>query len=492
LGTTLTARFANGLSTHSACNCSTLMMNTLIRSGCCIVLALVAGAAGALEADATLASRPPTAQEYWALADKKDWAAALATAQTLVENARNYAQGDPVQLVQALVMLGNAQLQSADLTTAEGTFREALTLAEQHDGAASRHTLEPLRGLGFALAAADRHPEAIPYLDRALHISHRTHGLFHIGQQSILRQLAHSLTVLGQPLVAERHVNYMLTVAERAYRENDPRRIALMSSVADWHNEIGNFREARNLYREAIRLVEKHLGKDDLNQIEPLRRLAASFTYELAFRANGLMDPREAAEAEENGGFSDRKPGNPRYIDNEGLKALQRALQVLESNPDAPPQLMIDTLVDVGDWFQTKHDFKRALPFYQRAALLYQHNTARGTTELRDPLSFPVRVYYPVPGAIARGNRIPPGEAQEVFVQLEFTVTAEGEVKDARILESNTASRRATEVLNAMRYARFRPKLVNGEPVETTAIGFREVFRARKREDAAGTAQSSS
>lgn len=467
------------------------MMNTLIRSSCCIVLSLTAGAASALEADAALASRPPTAQEYWALADKKDWAAALATAQTLVESARKNAQGEPLELVRALVMLGNAQLQSADLTTAETTFREALTLAEQHDGAASRHTLEPLRGLGFALAAADRHPEAIPYLDRALLISHRTHGLFHIGQQSILKQLAHSLTLLGQPLVAGRHINYMLTVGERAYRANDPRRIALMSSVADWHNEIGNFREARNLYREAVQLVEKNLGKNDLSQIEPLRRLAASFTYELAFRASGLMDPREAAEAEENGGFSDRKPGNPRYIDNEGLRALQRALQVLEANPDAPPQLMIDTLVDAGDWFQTKHDFKRALPFYQRAALLYQQHTAQGA-DLRDPLSFPVRVYYPVPGAIARGNRLSPSEAQEVFVQLEFTVTAEGQVKDAKILDSNTASRRATEILNAMRYARFRPKLVNGEPVETTAMGFREVFRARKRADEADTSQSSS
>ena len=49
--------------------------------------------------------------------------------------------------------------------------------------------------------------------------------------------------------------------------------------------------------------------------------------------------------------------------------------------------------------------------------------------------------------AIARGNKLPPQDAQEVFVQLEFTVTAEGQVKDAKILDSNTYSRHATEIL---------------------------------------------
>jgi TonB family protein len=454
-------------------------MNMILRAGCCIVCVLAAATTPALEFNAPVTARTAGMEEYRTHADNKDWAAAIASAQALVATARQQ-QGDAPRLAQALVMLGNAQLQSGDYANAESTFAEALTLVEEHEGAASRHTLEPLRGLGFTLAAAKRHPEAIPYLDRALLISHRTHGLFHVGQQSILRQLVRSLTEMGQPLAAERHVNYLLTVGERSYRDNDPQRIALLCWVGDWHAEIGNFMEARTIYRQAIKFAETNFGKEHVQIVEPLRRLAASYTYELAFRANGLLDPREAAEMEASGGLANRKPGNPRYLDTEGQKALLRAVQVLIAAPDAPTQLVIDTLVDAGDWFQTKHDFKRALPFYQRASLIYQQNAPR-SADLRDPLAFPVRVYYPVPSPIVRSHRIPPEEAREVFVHLEFTVTADGQVKDARILESNTHNRGATEVLNAMRSARFRPKLVNGEPVETTAVAFREVFRARKR-----------
>src|SRR5690606_1488287 len=117
------------------------------------------------------------------------------------------------------------------------------------------------RGIGFTLAAGSRHEEAIPYLDRALLIAHRTHGLFHEDQQSILKQLANSLTYSGQPLVAERHVNYLLQVGVHTYGQDDPKIVPLMCQAGDWHAEVGNFDKARRHYRDAIRLVEDKLGE---------------------------------------------------------------------------------------------------------------------------------------------------------------------------------------------------------------------------------------
>jgi TonB family protein len=430
-----------------------------------------------------IAPGPAPQQEYWAQADRQDWSAAIIAAQALVARARRAVQTQPLDLVRALSMLGNAQMHNADLAGAESSFGEALALAERTKGAASRHTLDPLRGLGFTLAAGGRHQEALPYLDRALLISHRTHGLFHVGQQAILRQLANSLTLSGQPLIAERHVNYMLQVGQHAYGEDDPRLVPLMCAVGDWHAEVGNFDDARRLYRDATRLAEDKLGKSDIALVQPLRRLAASFTQALAFEANGFIDPHEAAELAASGGAPpQRRPGNPRYIDIEGQRALLRALAILQASPDATPQLRIDTLIDTGDWYQTKGDFKKALPYYSEAAQIYVQQAGQDPRSLQDRLAFPVRIYSPVPNVIVRGNKLRPDDTQEAFVQMEFTVTAEGLVKNARIVETNAYSRHASEILSAIRDARFRPKFVDGAPVETVAMSFREVYRIRKRD----------
>lgn len=453
-------------------------MPSLVQSACCCVACLWAAAALGLEiADQEIVSRSSDKQEYWSEIDRGDWNAAVASAQALVAAAR--AKPDaPIELAEALSLLGAAQLRNRDLAGAEASFKEALQLAEGYDGAASRHTLDPLRGLGFTLAESGRHQQAIPYLDRALLISRRTHGLFDMRQQAILAQLVKSLTRLGQPLEAERHVNYLLNVGERNYAPTDPRRISLLCSVGEWHAEVGQFDVARRHFRDAIRLVEQKLGPENVAIVEPLRALAASYIQESWFRTNGFIDPRETDEPQT---LTPRKLANPRYVDLDGQRALHRALNILKADPDAPRQLLVETLVDTGDWYQYRQDPKRAMVFYREAARIFATLPAEPGKPLRDPLAVPVRIYYPVPTAVARGNKLFPGEGVDVFVQLELTVTPEGLVKEARLIDTNALKRSASEVVESMKDARFRPRFENGEPVETTALSFREVFRARKR-----------
>ena len=145
----------------------------------CVVVASLAAFAIAQAADAP--RRPESQQEYWAQVDHKDWSAAIAAAEQLVAAARD--QGPPLALSEALSLLGNAQFGAKDYTAAETAFTESLQIAEQHAGAASPKLLDPLRGLGYALAAGGRHKEAVPPLERALLIDRRSYGLYDIGQQ---------------------------------------------------------------------------------------------------------------------------------------------------------------------------------------------------------------------------------------------------------------------------------------------------------------------
>lgn len=423
--------------------------------------------------------RPEAQQEYWAQFDHRDWDAAIATAQGLADAAREKAKERPLELAETLSLLGNAQLGKADYAAAEAAFSEALGIVEQQGGGMSVNLLDPLRGLGYTLAAAGRHEEAIPPLDRALLIARRSYGLFDIGQQGILRQLASSLTKSGRAAEAERHVNYLLRVGERTYGRRDPRLVPLLCVIGDWYADTGNFQPARANYRAALDLVEKKLGPNDVAAVEPLRAMARSYTQELFYSSLGLKIPSHDRLATEVDTGNEYRALNPRYLSSDGEKALERALSILQSHPQASRATLIDTMLQMGDWYQIRHQPDKAMPMYRRAATL-DANISSEPGSPPAPLSFPVRVYYPMPQLATRNVSLPAEQVDERYVQVEFTVTGQGDVANARVTEENGTARQVSETLQAIRAARFRPKFVNGEPVETTGMTNREVFRTRK------------
>ena len=68
-------------------------------------------------------------------------------------------------------------------------------------------------------------------------------------------------------------------------------------------------------------------------------------------------------------------------------------------------------------------------------------------------------------------------------MQTEFTVAADGSVRDARIVDHDTRDLWARDILKPVRDSRFRPKFVDGQPVVATGITYREVFWTGKPRD---------
>jgi TonB family protein len=454
----------------------------MLRPICVVAVTLVAALSAALcvtEAAET-PHRPESQQEYWAQIDRKDWSAAVAAAEQLVAAARSTAAQQPLALAEALTLLGNAQFGARNFDAAETAFNESLKITEARAGAASSKLLDPLRGLGYTLAAAERHKEAIPPLERALLLDRRSYGLYDMAQQTVLRQLAESLVKVGRPDDAQRHVAYLVQLGERVYGKRDPRQVPILCFAAGWHGDLGDFISARAIYRAAIEIVERKLGPNDLASVEPLRGLADTYTHELYFSTLGLRTQTlERQPTSADGNSNQQRELNPRYLGTEGEKALDRAVKVLEAQPPSAYDTLLETLLQTGDWFQIKHMPEKAMPYYRRAAALSAKLGAAASAQV-DPLSFPVRVYYPTPSQATRNALLPADQVDERFVQVQFTVTDSGDVEDAKVTEANGTQRESADTLAAIRAARFRPKFVNGEPVATTGMTNREVFRTRK------------
>ena len=112
----------------------------------------------------------------------------------------------------------------------------------------------------------------------------------------------------------------------------------------------------------------------------------------------------------------------------EGEEALKRALRIVEADPEASPQTRIETLLQMGDWYQIKKLPREALPYYQRAWQLsrtapYPPSSASTT------LNVPVRVHYPQPQIVGAAPAVHAEEMRSHYVQVEFTVAADGSVR---------------------------------------------------------------
>jgi len=445
-----------------------------------LALSLLVGLATSFHAAAAPPPpRPVAQQEFWADYDKKDWSAAIDEAKRLVDQARINAKQDPLALSTALTLLGNAQLSGGDKISAEASYREALQLVDAQGSAASSALVDPLRGLGYSLAMLDRHQEAIPYLERALIIGRRSYGLFDPSQQGMLRQLASSLTRVGKIEEAERQILYLQRIGEQAYGKRDPRMAPVLCMIGNWYVDTGNFQLGRDRFREAMALVERKLGKNDPALVEPLRSLGRSYVQEIFFMTQGFTPLQDRAPLEFQG--VEPKAINPKYISTDGEKALERALALLDARPDTTPLLLTETLIQLGDWYQLKHQPDRALIYYRRAATVVA-SMSEPAPEASAALSFPVRIYYPLPPLAMRNRQLTPEQTDEKYVSVEFTVTDTGDVQDAKVTEQNGTTRQASEALEAIRASRFRPKFVNGEPVDTQGVVNREVFKMRKQQ----------
>jgi tetratricopeptide (TPR) repeat protein len=377
-----------------------------------------------------------------------------------VNAARSRADADPLALEDALTAMGDASLKASQYATAGAAYAEALRLAEQHGGPESERVLAPLLGLGNTFARSGHHEEAVRLLQRAVAITRAQYGMFDLRQQDTLKALAASLTAIDRLPEAQDFMIYRVRIAEKTYNEGSPKVIPAVCDLGHWFAEVGKTPEARITFQMALNIVGATPVLNAPIIVEPLRGIARVYMLRSSYPEVWLR--RGPAVA-------------PRALNQEGEHALQRALRILEGDPNTSTQTRIETLIQMGDWYQIKKSPREALPYYQRAWQLIR--TTPGLLGSADTtLDFPVRVSYPTPDIVAHVPTAPPEQTRFHHVQIELTVAADGSVSDARIVDHDTLDRYARDVLDAVRASRFRPKFVDGQAVATPGITYREVF----------------
>jgi tetratricopeptide (TPR) repeat protein len=416
--------------------------------------------------------------------DARRFSDALTPAQQVVQLSEKKYGPQQMELVIPLTNLGSVQLRLDAYSEAETSFRRALQIVEAREGGFSVEVIRPLLGLGATYTAAGQHAEATEELRRALDVSRKINGLFNPEQIDILEPLIKSYVALDLERDAERERDYAIHIAEVTFGKDDLRMLPPLTRGARSYEEGERYFSARRLYERSLGIIalshgEKTKVKDvqDLRMIAPLRGIARTYRMEYLYGGK-LWNDDEKSDAPLVTVANTRSTVDGPQLTDDGRRALELALQIAKTVPEATAAQRGEVLLDLGDWYWTTGSDKKAFEYYQDAWKELSPPTGPGTSALETP----VQVYYPpLTGAMHK----PPGKPEDfdkTFAEVQFTVTAEGKVKDPQVTGGDATDRRKDSVLKAIKTARYRPKFLNGAPVETPNVKFRQDLYFKKKE----------
>jgi len=411
--------------------------------------------------------------------EARRFAEALPAAQQVADITEQKFGKDALELATPLMNLGTTKQRLGDFNGAALQYQRALKIVETRQGGFSREIIRPLLGLGVAYAAAGDYDASARSLRRAVDVSRKLDGLFNPQQLELVEPLVASYVALGEYEDAVREQQYALRLAETTYGRNDPRLLPALEHSARWLEATGHYVAARQAYARALDIARR-AGEYDLRMVTPLRGIARMYRMEYLHGAGPVEEDESSSRSSQASGTVYEAPtastsSVTTVLNDAGEDELELALEVLKHHPAEALALRGDTLVDLGDWYMIAGRTRDAMRQYKEAWLALSAPGATGTALLDTPSPL---IYRP-PSSARRNPSVEPEEYQEHFVEVEFTVTPEGRAKDATVVAQDVAEATGKSVITALRRSRYRPRIVDGEPVATAGVRHRQVIYVR-------------
>lgn len=396
------------------------------------------------------------------------------------------AAGAPVQPVDATrqdisaaayLDLARAQLESGKVDQAISSLHISLELLEATEPLGSGKLVAPLTELASAYATLGAHADAIAAATRAISIERRSKGLFATGQLVLLDRLAGSNAAIGDVDGVDYARRYAVRIVEHEFGASDPRVIPHLKQLASWLELTGRYAMAIELYKRIAGIAGQESDGRSISTVDALigigrgHRLMYVETPELVENVTWGIPPTERFDPVTGqrqaiaGAVSRPGLGSVANPDPQGEDALLGALEILGSVPDPPSDVLAQTLLEIGDWYQTESSPERAVGYYQRAwELLEQAEDPPATNPLRAPRP----IFYRPPADLRRNLALRHGAASQRTAEFRMNIGVRGEVSDLVRTGGDMTEGEGWQIARALRRAIFSPRFEAGVPVATT------------------------
>ncbi|MDP6472880.1 MAG: energy transducer TonB [Pseudomonadales bacterium] len=335
--------------------------------------------------------------------------------------------------------------------------------------------VRPLTQLGDIEMGRGNPLLAVEHYGRAVHVNRVSAGLHAPDQVPLVYKEAVAYRVMGNLTEANNREEYAFDVLQRVYGTYSEDILPGIYRLADWYGSNYKIFAARNLYERAVLIYEHNEKQDAVESIRALEGIARTYRLErfppvyVSSSRDTISNPAVTA--------SNRTAVHRQQltINNfpAGERALQRIIQIRQSQSDGEPMDVLESMLDLADWHLMFERYRRAFPLYEH---VYKEIDKLGG----DAAAFfgePMLLHFPVPA-----DPKPPAvnkrdKEQAGFVDLSFRISSTGRVENMEMLASQPEGLMDFRVRKAMKIARYRPVLVEGVPNPYEDYRFRHDFR---------------
>ncbi|MFL2526466.1 MAG: hypothetical protein ACJ0Q3_03145 [Candidatus Azotimanducaceae bacterium] len=324
--------------------------------------------------------------------------------------------------------------------------------------------VEPLTLLGDARITQGQIKEGLLLYDRAIFIQRVNFGLFDSKQLNIIYKEADGLKLLGDLEEAQKREEYAYEILQRAYSQDDLRRIPGLVRLAEFYDTIYGYLASRVFYRKSLQILIANGREWELEAIPLHNGIAHSYLMERfpPFYVSDGFDSRSI-------GIVPALNDADRFQQNlsinnfpEGERALQAAVTIATQQEPQNKELIEEAIMRLGDWHLMWDRQKEANALY---ISVYQSMEARNI----DPnLTFeiPKLIYLPEPKEPRRPESMQSVEPAQGLVELKFLVKTNGRIAKMETIKTEPPKLMEFQIRRSLREAVFRPAFFEGIPVK--------------------------
>jgi tetratricopeptide (TPR) repeat protein len=248
----------------------------------------------------------------------------------------------------------------------------------------------------------------------------------------------------------QRALDQTLLIRQNSYGKNDVRMIQPLAYAGSWYERAGQYENAREMYQRSVDIARKAGGDSDARLVGPLRSLARTFRLQVQYEPEPLRG---------------------RALDAAGERMLVKATKIVRENATVSPSLRIDTLMELGDWYQMSGAVRDALKIYKEVWSATVESGKSGESVLGEPTPLLYRAAVGVALRTAPPDR---RKMKHYWIDFEFRVTRFGQVEDVVARSSSAPSSLQLGVAENLKRTHYRPRFVNGESVDTDGVKVRQ------------------
>ena len=382
-----------------------------------------------------------------------------------------------------------AQLPATDRQASIARYKAEIAELQAAGGPHARQLMEVQHSLGMLQQQAGNHRQALASLQGALQAVRVNEGLYSMSQVAILEAIIDSNVALGARDELRRNYEYLFWLYQRNFGDGDAGLVPVIKRVGQWYFDLYNFSPpnttvepliaADDLYTKALRILPEDGPARD--RVDILYKVAVINHHVAEDVLDPMLSHREIREAMLPHGrgspYLNETAVRQYYADQsfyKGKRSLQRIVKTYEATLPASVMDYARALVFLGDWLTVQRRALEGARKYRQAwTALARHNADPAQVEELFGEPHPIE-QLPVPGE----EEVKAG-ADSYYADALLDVPETGWPTNIRIQaihppEETTLLKRAERGIAATRY---RPRYRDGQPVATTDVPLRFVFK---------------